>query len=508
MRLHTPHTWGETLGWALGAYLLGVASHSLFPWTHVLARLLVPALIISALCAALFRRRMPSVAACCLFAFIFGVWRFDASIPRPADGVLPWIGGTVRIEGKIVALGISRGQSLATVDAAFADGRRITGQARRVIVKTARAPEVGSRIAFSCELRVPGTFPSNVERRGSLARKGIWAECARSVDVETVAPAEPWDAFALLARLRGVVTRRLQSVLPPDEAELVAGILYGDQDLAPDLKADFQRAGLMHLVAVSGSNITILTNVLMALLLRFRLKRRQAFWAVTAAIALFVGFVGFGASVLRAAFMGWLVLLARELGRVAWTDRLLLVAASALNLLNPRLLVFDPGFALSFLATWGLLAWTPLFAERLARIPEALAMRETVTTTLGATLMTAPYLAWAFGRMTLAGLVTNVLALPLVPWTMLWGAVSAVWGDAWGSVLVSAPSIGLARLIIHVAELSRRLPWLDMHVPRMDAFLLFATYGLMWYWWRSFSDSSALSTPQKPFVSDSRPTDA
>jgi competence protein ComEC len=220
------------------------------------------------------------------------------------------------------------------------------------------------------------------------------------------------------------------------------------------------------------------------------LGRRQAFWAVTVALLVFVGFVGFSSSVLRAAFMGWFVILARHVGRMARTWRLLLMAAAILNLSNPWLLAFDPGFALSFLATWGLLAWTPIFSRWFERVPEMFGLRETMATTFGATLMTSPYLAWAFGRMSLAGLVTNALALPLVPWAMLWGSVAAVWGDWPGGPFASLPAYGLTHLIILIGQASRLVPWLDWQVPKMEWLMFVASYLWIALWWRTLSEKA------------------
>ncbi len=300
--------------------------------------------------------------------------------------------------------------------------------------------------------------------------------------------------LADLATWHDELTARIGRALPKDEATLATGMLYGDQDLSRDQRELLRRAGLLHLVAVSGSNVTIVVTVLLGAILAFGFHRRHAFWIASFGILGFVAFVGFSASVVRAGIMGWLVLFARHVGRIPTPSRVLLVAASVMTFLTPTLLFFDRGFGLSFLATWGLLAWSPIFESAFAKLPNVLSLRSAAAMTTSATLMTAPYLAWTFGRMSFAGLLTNLLALPLVPWIMLWTAFVAALGDLPGSVLVRLPTFGLVRLLERIAHLSDALPWLDLRTPSMDFAMLFAIYLLIWKIWRSCREKNELST--------------
>ncbi|MBU1032891.1 MAG: ComEC/Rec2 family competence protein [Patescibacteria group bacterium] len=293
---------------------------------------------------------------------------------------------------------------------------------------------------------------------------------------------------------RKFVTARIQSSIPPKEASLVSGILYGDTDFTKEQRETFISSGLMHIVAVSGSNVTVVVQIVAAAILGLGFRRRHAFYITCVGIFLFVAFVGFEASVMRAAFMGCLILLSREVGRMVSPFRLLLVAATILLLINPWQLVFDVGFALSFLAMWGLLSWAPLFHSWFRRLPKFLGIREIFSTSLAATLMTAPYLGWAFNRMSFAGLFTNVLALPLIIWIMGLGTLAAIWGTLPGSLWVSAPVLGLARTIEKIAELTYLVPWLDVRIYGMQLSTLIATYALIIYLWRQLSRKNDLST--------------
>lgn len=484
MGFRVPKTDGERFGAAMAAFLCGIAAHALFPKT----RFGVEAWLVATLCFVatfpLIRRRSVFWIWMVLAAFFVGAYRFDVTVPRENDGVLAWMGRTVRIEGIVRDVRLSRMSETVVVDVRAAAGVPIRGPARRLRLRTKDATDIGARVAFSCVLREPVRFPSRIPAWMLSARKGIWAECSGTVRFDASSPrAWSWDAF--FARRRRILTERIQQVLPPEEAGLLAGILYGDEDLSPELEESFRRAGLMHIVAVSGSNVTIVVGILLLLALRAGVHRRRAFWIISLGLLCFVGFVGASSSVVRAACMGWLILFARHAGRIPWTDRLLLSAACAISLVNPWLLLFDPGFALSFLATWGLLVWAPSFERFFRHIPAAFGLRSALAATSAASLMTMPYIAWLFGDLPLAGLVTNAFVVPLIPWTMLWGALAAVWGDLAGHVAAALPATGLLRLIIAVARFADRVPWLDVRLDAYDAWMMGATYVTLWVLWRA-----------------------
>lgn len=494
---------GEFSGLALGAFILGIAVHSFAPFWHAPELWMAVGLAGCGLMAAAFYPRRPYTNIVMLvLALGLGFWRFNASVPRFTDGILPQMGRRIEYRGAVESVSESKTYSSAVVKVGTAGGFEVPGPGNRLVVRLKQGMEVGTEISFICSSRTPITYPGNFDRRKYLAHKGVWAECTAVESLTILKQPNPYDPLVILARWREMLTGRIADVFPSDEATLLSGVLYGDQDLSDEQYDLFQRSGLMHIVAVSGSNVTIVVSVILGMVLALGFTRRHAFWLTTLGLLLFIGFVGFGASVLRAAAMGWLAILGRYIGRPVWTDRLLIVAAAVLNLQNPWLLGFDAGFALSFLATWGLLAWTPIFQERLRFVPKLFSLRETLATTLGATIMTVPYLAWSFGRMSLAGLLTNALALPLIPWTMMWGAASMAWGTFSGHELVSWPTLGLLKLIIRVAHIADVVPWLDLQVSSMEWAVMVGCYILLWQLWRAWRREDSASNGKQAVDSD------
>ncbi len=340
-------------------------------------------------------------------------------------------------------------------------------------------------LLFMCLL---GAWRVEVAPQPKLRRIGSALTLPSSSTIST----EPWKT---LERWRKYLTTRLNQALPSQDAGLIAGILYGDEKLSRDDRAAFRMAGLMHLVAVSGSNVTIVVQSMFAVTRRARVRRRKAFVISSCALIFFVGMVGFSASVLRAACMGWLMLLAREFGRLAHGRRLLVVAAFVLVMWEPYTLWYSPGFALSFLAMWGLLDWAPRIEKYLEWIPETWSLRTTIAATIAATLLTAPYLAWMFQRVALAGLITNILAAPLIPWLMALGSLSMVWGGSVGHEFLGLPAAGLSRLLFMIAHLATYAPWAELQIARAAPWVMVAAYGCM-AWWFVFGASGDKKYPQ------------
>lgn len=280
------------------------------------------------------------------------------------------------------------------------------------------------------------------------------------VTTKAVHTTNRYDPRYWLGRFRRTLNERADVLFSKDESALLTGVLYGERSLPKPLKASFRDAGLLHLIAVSGSNVTIIVVLIMPTLLLFGLRRRQAFVALTVCLFLFVLFVNPSASVVRAALMGWLLELAPLVGRIPRPSRLLLIAATVFTFWKPWSLFYDASFALSFFAMFGVLTWATWLQERLEKTIRSNSVREMIAMTLGATIMTMPYSAWAFGQVTLYGLPANLLALPLIPWIMGTGLLSLLFPSIHAFALAAQ---GFLQLLLAVPRLVMWLPYGSWH---------------------------------------------
>lgn len=285
---------------------------------------------------------------------------------------------------------------------------------------------------------------------------------------------------------RDYLSLRIEKGLPGDQGALLAGILYGERNLTKDAKDAFRTSGMTHLIAVSGSNVMIVVFAVMQIFRWLGLSRRRAFAALTGTLGLFVWLVSPQAPVVRAAIMGWLVAFAPVVGRIPSTKRLLLVAAAVFAAWKPWSLVYDPSFALSFLATIGLMTWGRKFDEWLEKRVSWKPVREGLSTTAAATLMTAPYAAWAFGQATIIGLVTNLLAIPLIPWAMGSGLIALILP----SEPFTLPAKGFLGVLLWIAEAAQGLGWGSWSNLGVTPAFMLACYLALWIVWKKLSTNS------------------
>jgi competence protein ComEC len=272
--------------------------------------------------------------------------------------------------------------------------------------------------------------------------------------------------------------------MPPREAALARGFVLGDDDgLDAATKEDFIRAGLSHLVAVSGENVTLLALLAMPVLAAFGVPLRERLIWTIALIAVYVPLAGSGPSIQRAGVMGAAGLLATLAGRR--TSRLY-----ALGLALAVTVAIDPavagkvGWQLSFAAVLGILLLAAPIRERVgARLGRGRwrrALAEGVAVTVAATLSTAPLIAYVFEEISLTSLAANVLALPAVAPAMWLGMVSAALAQIPGVPL--APLNGLdALLLAYIAQVAAwcgRPGWAVLHV-QIGLVAMFATYAGM-----------------------------
>ncbi len=224
-----------------------------------------------------------------------------------------------------------------------------------------------------------------------------------------------------LSKLRHWAVWRLQSVLPEPHASLAVGILLGvKRNMPRDFYEQLVNTGTLHIVAASGYNVSVVSGAVIGVLGGF-LGQRVGLLLGIVSIIIYVVLAGSSASIVRAGVMGGLSLIGIVLGRQRDARHLLWVAVFIMLMLKPRLIT-DVGFLLSVSATVGLLYITPI----LIRYGQNKYFVDYLYPTLAATFATAPVIWWFFGRVSLIGILVNMLILPVVPVIMLLSALSVI----------------------------------------------------------------------------------
>ncbi len=285
-------------------------------------------------------------------------------------------------------------------------------------------------------------------------------------------------------QIRARAERALGSGMPAREAALARGFVLGeDERIDPTTSEDFRRAGLSHLLAVSGQNVALLALLAMPLLALLGMPLRTRLLWIVAAIVVYVPLAGAGPSIVRAGVMGALILLATFAGRRASRLYALAIAAILTLAIDPRIGA-DVGWQLSFAAVLGILAIAQPLRRVVARRlgPGGLrgALAEGVAVTIAATLATAPLIAFHFGELSTVSLLANLLALPAVAPAMWLGMLSSIGAQVPGfpAAVPNAIAAPLLAYIASVAAWCGRPRWAMLEVDLGMAGLLVSYVAL------------------------------
>ncbi len=233
-----------------------------------------------------------------------------------------------------------------------------------------------------------------------------------------------------MINLKLAILQKFREVLPEDQAALLGGIAFGSKvSFKQELKNAMALSGTTHLVAVSGYNITIVIVAAGDLFKRFA-SRRATFFAAVIALVLFMFMVGAQASAVRAAIMGFLALIAREIGEQFSMRNAIVFTAAFMALLDPSVLTGNISFILSFLSLAGIVYLGPPLQKLLRYSGESglFDWKESAITTMSAQLAVMPALINSFGRFSCMAIFANILVLSTVPLTMFLGALLALFG--------------------------------------------------------------------------------
>jgi competence protein ComEC len=338
---------------------------------------------------------------------------------------------------------------------------RVGGQPRSGLLQlTAYGPipelAQGQRVGVEARLDRPIGFrnPGTFDHAAHLLRHGIAVVgTVRGPQITMLEANEPpWPA-----RVRRHALATLQAALPQASAALLAGLLLGERaELPPDIDAAFRRAGVSHVLAVSGFNVALVGATVWALLALARAPRRVAALGAITVVVGYAAVTGPQPSVLRATFMAVLVLVAVLLEREAAVLNGLALAALVILAVRPADLQ-DPGFQLSFAATAGIVL-APLPRGRLAAA---------VAVSAAAQLAVLPIGLVHFNQVSVIGVLANLAVVPLAGLATVLG-LFAVAAGAFSAALASwllAATWPVLLLLRGAVAAAAAVPGAVVHLP-------------------------------------------
>ncbi|MFZ3011666.1 MAG: ComEC/Rec2 family competence protein [Minisyncoccia bacterium] len=263
---------------------------------------------------------------------------------------------------------------------------------------------------------------------------------------------------------------------------LMGGLILGEKaSFDESMRQSFVDTGTIHIVALSGYNITIVAEWVMKLF-NF-LPQNLGIGAGIFAILLFVLMTGGGSTAVRAGIMATLALVARATGRNYDVARALALAGVFMVLLNPFLLVFDVSFQLSFIATMAVIFLAPKIEKYFMWAPVRFGLRDIFSVTTAAYLFVLPFILYKMGNFSLVALPANILILPFIPFTMMLGFLTGLAGIIW--YVLAVPFGFFSYLFLHyelgVISFFSKLPFAAFSFPNFPFFLTIAVYAYFIY---------------------------
>ncbi|MBI4297342.1 MAG: DNA internalization-related competence protein ComEC/Rec2 [Chloroflexi bacterium] len=488
-----------SVAWLLGLIL---GQWLRLPWP-ILIGMAIPLLLVG---LPLSRRWKPGLAGIYLAVLLFGLLRFSAHVSAVGESSLQLYNDSlpVTVRGMVADDPDPRGWATylrleAREIKTGNEWRKVEGQAL-VYAPPYPAFEIkrdypyyryGDLLEMEGELETPPTFP-DFDYRDYLARQGIGFLIRQPQSVVLLQTGQGLKPLEWVYSMRQALSRSLAQALPEPQAALAQGILLGQRSSIPDATyKDFIRTGTIHIVAISGQNLTIVLALLAGAMV-WALGRHRPYYFFLA-LAVVWGYsllVGMPPSVVRAAIMGSLWLLAGFLGRPGAAGTALAFSAAVMAGLNPSILR-DASFQLSFAAMAGIVYLCPPIQTVGERLWKGEGSRwkplvlNTFAVTLAATLATAPIIAYSFHRVSLVGLPATFLALPALPGIIITTALTAGLGLAspWAGHLASWVAWFYLTWLIKVAETFSAVPGasLGLWVSLPGVALYYAALsGLTW----------------------------
>lgn len=270
-------------------------------------------------------------------------------------------------------------------------------------------------------------------------------------------------------------------LLNDPQAALLNGVLFGSQ--TAKLPQDFVQAlkitGMMHVVAVSGQNLSILAGFVAKFGQLFGGRISLAVQAL--GIIGYVFLVGGTASVIRSGIMALIVLFAVATRRQKDAGRALVLAVVGMVVVHPDFLI-DIGWQLSVLATAGIIWLEPVLSYRLSFIPEKI--RPIVSISLAAQAMTWPVILYYFGTFSLIALPVNILAVWSVPWSMALGALAVLTAQIWFYLGLVSAWLAWVPLtyFVTLVDLAAKIPLASFQILGFPIGLAIIYYAFVSWW--------------------------
>lgn len=463
------------------AFILGIGLVSFIKVNNLIIYFLF---LISFLLFLLSSSKIVKVSTVLIFFFAIGILSYKFSQPKIDESKIQFYN-----EQKVIFQGmvsaepdIRSDKILLTVKAKEINGKKISG---KVLIP---APlysnyQYGQILEIRCKLDEPKSF-GRFNYHEYLARYDIYSIC-RYPEMKILAEGKGNYFYYQILKLKITAKNLINYFLTEPQGSLLSALILGlRRDFSSEVINWFRLTGTSHIIAVSGLHVLIMTQIVETLFFSiFGLSRKMAFYFTVIFIIFFIILIGCPASAIRAGIMGILLLYAKKIGRLYQSINAILSAGALMLLFNPKLLRWDVGFQLSFLAIFGLLYLTPHFHYLLKKIPnpKEWPIRTYLSMTCGAYLFTLPLILYYFGNLSLGAFLANILILNVLSWLMSFGFIFIIGGLIWPflATILVWPAWLLLTYVLIIIKFLANIPFLSFNLGQIHWIVLVLLYFVL-----------------------------
>ncbi len=406
--------------------------------------------------------------------------RFFFFLPEAPD-YIDAVGKGVSVEGEVInAPDVRVFNQRLTI--------RPTNQEANILAVVPKEIDVlyGDMVRVGGKLETPENFMTssgkefNYERY--LANQDVYF-IINNADIEIISHNNGSMIKSWLFKFRNAFMKNISKVISPPESDLANGLILGARGgFDAKTRDEFISTGTIHIIALSGYNVTIVAESTMKVL-GLIFAQAVGITLGIVVIILFVILAGASATAVRAGIMAVIILFARLTGRTYDAGRALVIAALVMIAYDPRVIT-DISFQLSFIATFGVLFITPKVIRWVRFLPMKFGFREVVATTIAATIAVLPILLYTTGILSIVSIPANILILPLIPLTMFFSFLVGTFGFI--TPILVMPFAYVAHLlllyILSVIHFFASLSFASITIKSFPLFVVIILYGFIIWW--------------------------
>ncbi len=426
------------------------------------------------------------VAGIFILAFSFGILRFNISenVNMPADlwsGKAMVAGQSVSLSGMIDESPVIKEKNQKIIIK--------TGDKNnfKVLVTTDFSYEYkyGDIVNFYGKIEKPENFTTNTGKEfdyiNYLKKDGIFY-VMNYPKIEISTRGNGSKIKSTLFNVKDKFLEKINGSIGSPENLLMGGLILGEKSaFNQELNQNFINTGTIHIVALSGYNVTIVAEWIMKVFTF--LPKNMGIGIGIFTILLFIIMTGASSTAIRAGVMAILALIARAAGRNYDILRAIILAGVLMLLLNPYVLVFDVSFQLSFLATFAVIFISPKMEKYFTWVTKKFQLRDIATVTSATYLFVLPFILYKMGNLSLVALPANFLILPFIPFTMLLGFITGGLGLIW--YVLAVPAGFLSYIFLHyelgVINFLGNLPFASFAIPNFPLLITVVIYAYVIY---------------------------